>query len=181
MVHATRLSASCTVEQYKRLQAAKDRVAIADFLVERFEERYFAPIDHECKHGFTIMAICCLSIEAIESFSRGWRDSSGKSQKAFRSYFSRFDNLAIFTPHSDAFYKHIRCGILHQAETTGGWRIRRSGPLLSDKVVNATRFLSCVRGNLRTYSDTLKTEDWSSSSWENVRKKMSALCSNVAA
>jgi hypothetical protein len=181
MVHAIRLSSSCTVEQYERWEAARDRTAIANFLIERFEERYFVPIDHSGKHGFTIMAICCLSIEAIESFARGWAASRGKSKLAFCSYFSKSENLAIFRPHSEAFYKHIRCGILHQAETTGGWRIRRSGSLLSSKTINATRFLACVRGNLHAYATSLKEDDWNADPWKNVRMKMAAICSNVAA
>lgn len=51
--------------------------------------------------------------------------------------------------NSDWFFTDIRCGILHQAETRGGWKIQRKGTLLDDhnKTMNATVFLlvSCRR------------------------------------
>ena len=81
-------------------------------------------------------------IGALESFSQGVPDTTGAGGAAFQSFFDREDGLKVFRAHAKGFYKHVRCGILHQAETTGGWKITRKGPLLDEatRTVNATRF-----------------------------------------
>jgi hypothetical protein len=49
--------------------------------------------------------------------------------------------------------------ILHQSETTNGWRILRSGPLFikESKTINATIFLNRLDKCLETYCDKLRT------------------------
>lgn len=178
---STKLSKSCTVACCLSLQGAKDREGIADFVVERFEERYLDPIgaNSRTKHGFTIMAVSCLMVESLESFRRGWGTTNRKSEEAFRSFFSHWDAFSEFRPVSEEFYKHIRCGILHQAETTGGWRIIRTGPIRFETTVNATRFSTSLRSVLKSYASSLRTEDWDSEPWLAFRKKMRAVCQNT--
>lgn len=180
---STKLSKSCTVERYLSLISAKERDAIASFVIERFEERYLNPIDgdHKTKNGFTIMAVSCLMIEALESFRRGWKDTHHRSELAFSSFFSHWDNFVEFRAISGAFYRHVRCGILHQAETTGGWRIVRTGPIRVDTTVNATKFVTSLRHVLRSYAFSLKREDWESETWRLFRRKMEAICRNTEA
>ncbi|MGI0133792.1 MAG: hypothetical protein ACREBW_02385 [Candidatus Micrarchaeaceae archaeon] len=177
----TKLSKSCTVSRYLSLQEARDRDAIACFVIERFEERYLVPIEADSakKHGFTIMAVSCLMIESLESFRRGWKDTSNRSKLAFCSFFSHWDQFADFRPVSREFYKHVRCGILHHAETTGGWRIIRSGLIRANTTVNATKFSGALRNVLRSYSSSLRSEDWDSEAWRGFRKKMEAICQNT--
>ncbi len=146
MVEDTLLSSSVTIADYLRLEEAKDRVRISSFILERFTERYITPlrVDPHKKHGFCTMAICCLLIEALESFWQGWPDTEGRSKNAFCSFFKRCSEqnseLGELSQQADDFYVGVRCGILHQAETTNGWRIRRIGPLFdhSTKTINAT-------------------------------------------
>ena len=72
----TKLSSSTTVARYKKLEAANDREALGQFLVERFDERYFRPIeDSSSKHGFAVLAVACLVIETLESFYQGLPDT----------------------------------------------------------------------------------------------------------
>jgi hypothetical protein len=179
--HSTKLSKSCTVGRYLSLQDMRDRVAISDFVRERFEERYLDPIevDPAKKNGFTIMAVSCLMIESLESFRRGWKDTRNRSELAFCSFFSHWDQFAEFRQVSGDFYRHVRCGILHQAETTGGWRIVRSGPIRAHTSVNATKFSKSLRQVLRCYASSLRTEDWESETWLAFRKKMGAVCQNT--
>ena len=47
-----------------------------------------------------------------------------------QSFFDVESAFAPFRGHVRDFYKGVRCGILHQAETTMGWRIRRDGDLV---------------------------------------------------
>ncbi|MFC1463747.1 MAG: hypothetical protein ACFLMY_02750 [Candidatus Brachytrichaceae bacterium NZ_4S206] len=178
------LSSSVTIAKYRDFEAGKNREAIANFVLERFSERYITPLRGSKKHGFCIMAICCLMIEALESFWQGWPDTRNQSRRAFQSFFNRCVNLGsplgVFSTAADDFYDSIRCGILHQAETTGGWRILRKGPLYDrgTRTINATRFLKELEKVLISYCDTLRNSDWESSVWQNFRDKMSAVIKN---
>lgn len=176
----TRLSSSTTVSRYRRLEKEMNRDEIVNFIRERFTERYIDPLRSDTKHGFCTMAISCLMIEAIESFWRGWSDSRGKSELAFCSFFARSNQFIAFRPIAQEFYKHIRCGILHQAETTGGWRIRRTGVLFNqtDKTINATQFHNKLEKCLDEYCQALRTASWDEEVWKNLRKKMNAICKN---
>lgn len=178
-----KLSSRCTVAQYQALEAAEQREKIASFVVERFAERYLDPleVDKSKKSGFTIMAVCCLMVETLESFSRGWINTRGRSEEAFCSFFCRWHEFERFRPVSQDFYKHVRCGLLHQAETTGGWRILRNGALLREKTINASCFATALRHVLGRYSDSLRLESWHSEVWRAFRKKMGAICSNAEA
>jgi hypothetical protein len=111
---------------------------IEKFIRHRLEHRYIEPLKG-AKSGFLIMAVSCLLIETLQSFLEGWDDSDGKSKTAFDDFFRlnadlfpNFKNSFPMVPHPKkpgknigAFYLHIRCGILHQAETTGDYSIVR--------------------------------------------------------
>jgi hypothetical protein len=178
---SAKLSNSCTVLQYRDFESRNDRNAIAAFVEARFAERYLDPLEvfPERKSGFAIMAVTCLMIEALESFALGWADSRHKSKRVFRSFFVRWDEFAAFRPLANDFYIHIRCGILHQAETTDGWRIRRDGSLIGDRVINATKFAKVLRRVLSRYASLLRTEPWDSEIWTAFRKKMNHVCRNT--
>lgn len=185
MIEDVLLSSSVTIAKYRQLEAKKDRAAIADFLKKRFTERYIRPLrgDPDMKHGFCTIAISCLMIEALESFWQGWPDTKNKSREAFRSFFQRCLEQGLELGNfagdelSDDFYYGVRCGILHQAETTRGWRILRKGPLYNPdtKMTNATKFHDELEKALRLYCDTLKQSDWDSVVWQKLKTKMKAV------
>ncbi len=167
-----------TVARYHELERINNREALANFICERFEERYFRPIEESLsKHGFTILAVGCLVIETLESFYQGRADTHKFSKQMFRDFFNRNTALKIFSSYDDWFYKKIRCGILHQGETRGGWRVLRSGPLLntSKKTINATKFLRELKKIVAAYADQLQSD---ATCWENFKKKMKAVCDN---
>jgi len=180
----TELASGIKIAMYHQLEAEQKRDEIADFIYKRFTERYTHPlvnIPKNKKHGFCIMAVSCLMIEALESFRQGWAESKGdKSRSAFCYFFDSNDLFKDFRGHAQPLYKHVRCGILHQGETTGGWRIRRSGPLFDpeSKKINATVFLKRLSRYLKNYCDALKSADWDDEVWMNLRKKMKAICDN---
>ena len=64
------------------------------------------------------MANCCLLIETLQSFKNGWEDSGNKSALAFRQFLSTEKNFEVFLNKEQEFYANVRCGILHQGETT---------------------------------------------------------------
>jgi len=172
------LSASMTVGRYRALEQAGDRVALGDFIRERFDERYFKPVeDSPSKHGFTLLAVGCLVVETLESFYQGRADTRNASAQMFRDFFARNTPLKVFGGGSDWFFKSIRCGILHQGEARGGWRVLRSGPLLdsSKRTINATRFFRELRKAVSAYADQVAVDD---ACWKEFKEKMKTVCAN---
>ncbi|MEW8440374.1 MAG: hypothetical protein AB2689_19675 [Candidatus Thiodiazotropha taylori] len=167
---------------YKGYVNDQEMQKIIEFLRQRFTERYIEPmrVDLDKKNGFTIMAVSCLMIESLESFYQGWGDSNSKSQLAFCYFFDRNPNFVFIKGYSQEFYKCVRCGILHQGETTKGWHIRRDGKVFNEKTktINAKIFHDEVENSLSSYCDTLQGEAWNSETWKRLRKKMKAVCRN---
>lgn len=174
----TKLSSSTTVARYIELVAKNDRQALGKFIVERFDERYFRPInDSPSKHGFGTLAVACLVIESLESFYQGRADTRNTSRKIFRDFLARNTPLNILGGGSDWFFSDIRCAILHQSESRGGWRVLRSGPLVdkSAKTINATKVLLALKLSVQQYADQILTDEIL---WRNFKKKMAAVCDN---
>jgi hypothetical protein len=177
------LTSTHTIDAYKDMVKRMAADEIADFVAQRFTERYLEPARPTCScgSGFTTVATCCLLVEALESFYSGWPDTSGKSQLAFCQFFQRFPRFTPIYGHSPAFYRHIRCGILHQAETTGGWLIRRTGTMFDPaaKTLDPNLFHQALVDCLNDYCSTLRTSDWHHSEvWQNFRDKMKSICDN---
>lgn len=163
------------------MEKAADRDGIANFIYERFHERYITPFDNNNKSGFIMLASGCLMIEALESFWQGW-PKSPNSALAFCQFFDREDRFSLLHGYSQEFYTHVRCGIMHQGETTGGWHIRRDLRVLFDspsKTIDATVFLREMDGSLSDYCAKIKTAQWECKQWSNLRKKMKGICANT--
>lgn len=176
------LSSSTTVEMYREMEKNKDAEGIAAFFKERIEERYIQPFEgNKNKNGFIMMASACLMIESLESFWQGWKKSPNSSL-AFCQFFSHHPGFDDIRGLSQEFYTNIRCGIMHQGETTGGWHIRRDKRKLfetSTKTIDATVFLKLMESALEDYCSKLKSESWDSDIWKKFKKKMNNVCSNT--
>ena len=176
------LSSTVKVSDYERFVAKQEAHKIIEFVKQRFTERYIEPmrVEKEKKNGFTIMAVSCLMIESLESFYQGWADSNRKSQLAFCNFFDRNENFLPFNGYSEEFYKCVRCGILHQGETTKGWHIRRDGAVFqkSTKTINAKLFHDEVEEALNNYCSALESSEWNSEIWKKLRQKMNKVCKN---
>lgn len=177
-----KLSSSTRKSDYLRLQTASDREAIAKFFVERLTERFITPIESipaSSKHGFAVMALSCLLVETLESFWLG-REKTPKYQGAptFRQFFTRIACFHELIPQAEQFYEHIRCGILHQGETTGKWTVVRNGPLFdpAGPTINATKFHRGLKQEIKDYAALLSAEPWDGERWENFRAKMKFIC-----
>jgi hypothetical protein len=179
---ATELATDFTDVDYQAACKADDRKKIADAICRRFKERYIRPVT---PLKGTIMAVSCLMIESLESFRLGLPKTNGKSKAMFHEFFESETSppeFKDFKGYGDSFYQNVRCGILHQAETTGGWKITRkeATPLFNDRslTINAALFLRHLRAVLDGFCNRLKSVDSDSTDWENVRTNMSALCNN---
>ncbi len=178
----------CFNQEYSIADYNKDfrqgnKKRIARFIFDRFKERYIEPFKkNKKKNGFSMMAVACLMIEVLESFYQGFEDTKNKSKDCFKTFFEHCDELKEFRGLEEDFYYHIRCGILHQAETRDGWKISRKKefPLLNEKTrtINATKFLNQLEKYLIGYSEKLEKSDFSDEIWKKFEIKMAAIIKN---
>jgi hypothetical protein len=177
----TELARGFTIREYLSAKASSPpgQKQIAQAIKRRFVDRYLDPIQAN-PNGFTMMAVSCLMIEALESFNQGLVSTTGVSQRAFQSFFDRVETFGEFRALCPEFYSHVRCGILHQAETTAGWRIRRDGPLFNQPrvTINAKAFVEALQAELHRFCYELEELPWDGPQWTRVRKKLDAIVEN---
>lgn len=152
------------------------------FFEKRLRSRYLQPIkviennSNIDGEGFSIVAIICSMIEALESFYQGksyrkpikghpldeeteyYRskpifESFLNNREPFNKYFSK-ENL------SSDFYENVRCAILHEAATRNGWKIRVDTKSLIEKqgdytVINRALFVQKIEDYIANYKDEL--------------------------
>lgn len=112
-----------TVGDLKSLLVAKTQ--IIDFIYHRLHRRYIVPLLHipdKYKSGFLMMASASLMIETMQAFYAGTKETKPREgRNAFKAFFKReHDYFPGLAADEENFYRNIRCGILHQAETKGG-------------------------------------------------------------
>jgi hypothetical protein len=176
-----------TVGDLKSLLGRSDKESknrIVDFIYHRLHQRYIVPLLHvptQYKSGFLMMASACLMIETMQAFYTGKKETKGKSRKSFKAFFERehefFPGLAA---DESNFYRNIRCGILHQAETRGGYRILRKGRLFDakEKTINANAFIAALEESLASYIANVRLAETDSTLWQNAAKKVAFICDN---
>ena len=180
----TKLTTTVTVEKYKQLKKGREREAIAEMLYERFSERYIEPFqNHSFNHGFSIMASSCLMIETLFCFQHGRKKTGQAGGQVFENFFGASEKLKSFEGYGVSFYKNVRCGILHQGETYGGWKIRRSGQLFNsvELVINANKFLDALDHEAKAFTNSLKTIHFYRKPWSGVIRKLDNICDNCIA
>jgi hypothetical protein len=180
------LTKNVTVRQAKQWIIDKDdssKISLVNLIHHRFYNRYVKHIK-KIDSGFLKMAVSCLMIETLESFRQGKKDTKGRGdgQKMFKDFFET--EVKLFPGFKDItsdFYFSIRCGILHQAETTNGWRILRDDSTLldnSNRVINAVRFVKALGKALDNYVSNLRENDFNSAIWKNAIFKIEDVCEN---
>lgn len=140
----------------------------------------------EFKSGFIIMSSCCIVIESISTFLTGEdRVKENKSggevfEYVFEKAKSYNNDLMQFS--KKPIYKHIRCGLHHQGETYGKFKLTRSSKAElfneTDKKINATKFVKLLKDFLISYKNELETEAWDSEIWLNCRNKVECIIKN---
>jgi hypothetical protein len=158
---------------------------------------------NEQGYGFAIMALCCLLIETVECYEEGLPSSAGKELNdltgsvknkeapdqyklpkpfpirrggdAFHSFFDKMEHRPYF-PGIDAteFYANIRCGLLHQAQTKGTWRLARTGIFwdASKKNINRDEFAQRMEECFNGLLERLDKSEWDADIWKKVRRRI---------
>ena len=157
--------------------------AYEDFFKQRLEKRYFKPIRLLIEQGgkegegFAIVALQCSLIEFLASSLEGssYKNCPTKADRAksgrheyydCNDLFIRFLSSAIpFKDHfsvrqAGKFYKYVRCALLHEARTKGGWKIRAGGnsytPIdVKKKIVYRDNLQSAFEEFVRWYGENL--------------------------
>lgn len=149
------------------------------FFKERMFHRYICPaeqIQHNAStvgEGFSITAILCTLIESLETFYGGQcykydkprknhEYGNAKSEELFVNFLSTREPFKqVFDePLAKEFYKNVRCSLLHDAATRGGWVIRIDTNSLIEKgpaktVLNRKLFLDYMKRYIEDYKDVL--------------------------
>jgi hypothetical protein len=153
-------------------------------------------------YGFSMMALCCLLVETIECYREGmpttsekeWRDLVNvqddelvpanyrleqKIPKNGSQVFTKFfaDFRAIFHNVDGAdFYRNIRNGLLHQAQTKDGWTIDTLGSVIYEpapkKHINRNLFADALSEAFGRYIKDLAGKHWKDPEWRSVAKKV---------
>jgi hypothetical protein len=174
-----------TVGQVRQCLTRTDndtRQILADLILHRLRDRYVTPLEKvplEFRSGFLMMAASCLMIETFQCFREGERDTKGNGvgRAAFKRFFDRYS--AEFAGIDGAeFYVKIRCGILHQAQTQGRFRILRKGAIFDStkKSINATAFLKTLRIIVEEYVGDLRGKEMHDESWTKALRKIEYIC-----
>lgn len=93
---------------------------------DRFQGRYFNPVfsllQNENQNGFAAMALVCLLIETLFQFEEGLPVTQpGRNRESYVNFLRReLPDVFDREEKAEAFYKDIRCGILHSAQTKNG-------------------------------------------------------------
>ncbi|MFZ0639759.1 MAG: hypothetical protein WA020_05920 [Candidatus Acidiferrales bacterium] len=157
-------------------------------------------------YGFAIMSLCCLLIETLQCYRLGWPSSHWKDLKSlpvvtlpepyyeigkpvdssnysseivFKEFFVEPEHTAHFPEmkgKGEVFYKDIRCGLLHQAQTKHSWRITMSGKSWEDapnmKTINRNKFWRSLKNCFDALLEELENGQWNDEPWRSVRKKI---------
>jgi hypothetical protein len=178
------LSKNVTVGEIEMWIAKFDRESkdkLVDFIQSRFDERYLFGISKLKDFGFLKMSVGCYMIETLQCFKMGEEDSEGKSRCMFNCFFEEEANFCEFRDFADDFYYNIRCGILHQSETTNGWRILCRGPLIdtNEYTINADKFINALKESLYNYMQKLTdAESQADEIWKRLINKLQSIINN---
>lgn len=189
----------------------KNQKAIAAFVYWRLYERYIKPFEelkqinfgqteepseeevttgqNKLRIGFAVMANMCLLIETLEAFKKGVNRFYGRKKEkisyedAFVDFFKEYgDKFGVGKDFGKTFYSDIRCAILHQGETYGGWLINNGAKAIDEegKVINAKVFMETMKDVLTDYRRSIEISDGSKGSVLSLCKnKMECLKNNV--
>lgn len=179
------LTGDITVGETRQWISNKNAVSktnLINLINHRFHNRYIKHLNNkDIDSGFLKMAISCLMIETLESFKQGKENTKGIGKQMFIDFFETEEKFfPSFKEISSDFYISIRCGILHQAETTNAWRILRKGNLLNqdERTINASKFVESLGKVLDSYINILEESDFDSNVWENAILKIEDICKN---
>jgi hypothetical protein len=152
-------------------------------------------------YGFAMMSICSLLVEALECYQLGLPFTGRRRIKELRDrkryprvqkskmipkneardgrevFVCFFCENANFFPgvDGDTFYREIRNGLLHQAQTTGGWRIKKDQKVLwnvKDSIIDRNRFATQLQSCFDYYLRQIRNAKRNQPIYSNFERKI---------
>ena len=173
------------------IKDAAAKKLLLKIIFHRLFNRYVRPLKNilptNRRSGFLTMAASCLLIEAYQAFLEGmeYTAKDGAGKECFKKFFKNNQAFGQLFPFSKQFYKNIRCGVLHQAETYENWLIVREqrAPLFDPqrKKINADLFFEELTKCLLAYIRHLSKADWNDPLWKNAIFKLDKICEHCKA
>jgi hypothetical protein len=175
-----------------------------DFFHERIRTRYLDPIKaiegipEDIGKSFAIVALVCTLLEFIQGCRDGLNfkaDANDAEPNVYglnttikgKTLFNRCIGLEPFKSalgeHRKTFYRDVRCGLLHEARTCGGWVIKPRSPDGKKLVENVgdkhrlyrDRLVSVLEEHLSQYRTDLSNDPGLQTNfklkWEHLCKK----------
>lgn len=185
-----RISRRHTADDWRSLDLSneQDWQTAGGILEDRLQSRYLEHVRVLLRRKtgqFAALALDAALIECLEQFRRGvGKTPNGKGAQYFQTFLTETAFRDHFTAETARlFYRTIRCGLLHQGETTRSSRIKRRSdlPLVTatkDRkglVLNARLFHEKLEQVVRRYLDELRTPG-STESRRAFRRKMNFIC-----
>lgn len=169
-------------------------------LESRLCERYILPaetIQNSSSvrgEGFSITAILCSLIEALETFYEGkcykyeiprnnTEYGNGNSKTLFVNFLTTKEPFksSFNADLAEDFFKNVRCALLHEAMTRNGWKIRIDTDTLvkqnnGEKILNRFYFLQALKDYINHYkAEVLESKDRKNA----FIRKMNCICKNA--
>lgn len=141
--------------------------------------------------GFSILALDCLLIETLNQFYQGLDETPEDHQKQFWLFFkgSEYFKKHFTRKAAEVFYSHVRCGLLHQAQTKRQTFIRADQPamirasngnLSNGIIVDRTKFHQALELEVASYVAKLERGSEADSDLRaNFLKKMQIICGEI--
>lgn len=189
------VSPNYRVMDWSNAMRSDDWVKMVAIFRDRLDGRFLEPVDHIAAApeigefaGFSIMALDCLLVETLNQFYQGLDETPRGHKEQFWKFFCASEHFQPdFTKEvSDIFYSHVRCGLLHQAQTKKGTLIRADqgkmvnpapGGVANGIIVDRVLFHNALKQEIETYIGNLGSDDEAN---ENLRtnfiRKMCFIC-----
>ncbi|MDG6889415.1 hypothetical protein Cp4436_01448 [Clostridium perfringens] len=133
--------------------------------------------------GFVVMVLNCLLIETLLQFKNGWDKTKHGNKDSYSRFLNEeFNDIFPTLDSAKIFYSHIRCGLLHSAETKNGSVlnigsydvIERNKECIS---VNVDKFTRRMIDYFNSYIEKLRDKK-NIKERECFLRKMSYICRN---
>ena len=180
---------------WQQALARNDWERMVNIFGDRMESRFLRPIRliaNDCHigefSGFSILALDCLIVETLNQFYSGLNETEGKHETAFSKFFKNSDFFKDHFSEEKAliFYRHFRCGILHQAQTKKKSLVRVDQDTMIQSVekdvsrgliVDRVLFHNALEQEVSSYMEKLrKGGDENRELRANFVKKMNIIC-----
>jgi hypothetical protein len=175
-------------EDIKQFITDQNKERILEFIKDRIFERYIYPVENvpiEFKNGFNMMANACLSIEAFMKILNPIKISESSNRTLtgkglFIKFFKQFELFESFKILGAEFYNDVRCGILHNGETNGLWKINRKSdtPILHCYDINANKFIISLKETIILKLNSYLDLGFESAEWENLVLSVTRIINN---